>query len=71
MNVIDIITKFCTQNSKEIIANVTQINTVKYMKEQILKVAQDLEKGTIDSDKAYKLYVDDDEVSQIYLGFHF
>jgi hypothetical protein len=38
-----------------ITANVTQINTVKEMKAQILKVAQDLEKGTIDSDKARSL----------------
>jgi hypothetical protein len=35
--------------------NGTQINTVKDMKAQILKVAQDLEKGTIDSDKARSL----------------
>ncbi len=35
--------------------NVPQINPVKDMKEQILKVAQDLERGTIDFDKARNL----------------
>lgn len=35
--------------------NVSQINTVKDMKQQILKVAQDLEQGTITDIEAQKL----------------
>ena len=44
-----------SRQHKQVSPNGSQINPVKDMKEQILKVAQDLEKGTIDSNKAQSL----------------
>ena len=44
-----------SRQHKQVSPNGSQINPVKDTKEQILKVAQDLEKGTIDSNKAQSL----------------